>query len=274
VAGLARWRKRAGDRRLAVFFHELWSSGPPWSSVFYVGGLQALAARRLRRLADVSLTSAPRMQRMLDGIGSNRTHLIPVPSNIAAGAVASRAPWAADAALRLMIFGQAGTRMHAVRSHEALLRELERRGRLGRVAVVGKGAQADGPEARALAVFLPAGRIEVRGEMPEADVAAEFAAAQACLSFYPASLVTKSGTAMAALAHGCPLVLKEGRDADPLVPGEHFLACDGSAPAVERFLQDGERGQAARVSVHGRAWYLAHADWPMVARRWTEALGV
>lgn len=268
VAGLTSWREKMPGRRLVVFFHELWSSGPPWSSVFYVRWLQILAVRRLHRLAAASLTSTRRMQLMLDAIEPGKTGLLPIPSNIAplGEAVAGRCnPAGQNRRFRVLIFGQKGARLRTIQAHAKLLRELEKHGRLETVVVVGKEAAIQSEDVMKLKSILPASRICIRGPLAEVEIARELGAADCFLSFYPASLLTKSTAAMSALANGCPIILKEGANAAPLQQWRHFFACNGSAEAVTELLQALEGEAWGRVRTEGLNWYQANAAWPLVA---------
>src|SRR5437763_15659269 len=56
------------EGRLIVIFHELFASGPPWKSEFWLQPLQKKIARDIARLTDARLVSSESMQQMLEGL--------------------------------------------------------------------------------------------------------------------------------------------------------------------------------------------------------------
>ncbi|MBC7927996.1 MAG: hypothetical protein H7039_20310 [Bryobacteraceae bacterium] len=237
--------------RLLTFFHELWSSGFPWQTAFYWHFLQRRVVRRIHRISRVSVTTTVRMRNILGG----STSLLPVSSNIPPLpriSIPDRTRW------RPLVFGQAGGRHTALRTHRRLLHELNDRGILDRVVIAGKDA---GPADAA--VLGPSFPIDLKSDLSVREIAQEFAKASCHLSGYPAYLACKSGTFMAALAAGCPVVLAEGHNADPLVAGTHFFVCDGSKKGVNELM----RALNADAGSEGQRWYDNNADWNLVGSR-------
>jgi len=69
------------EGRLIVIFHELFASGPPWKSEFWLQPLQKKIARDIARLTDARLVSSESMQQMLEGLVPGLDVLVhPVPS--------------------------------------------------------------------------------------------------------------------------------------------------------------------------------------------------
>lgn len=271
-AGMRSWMKTPrGDAPLVTIFHELWASGRPWQTAFYLQRVQRAIAGELSRLSAVSVTSTRRMLEHLAEFGTLRTELIPIPSNLPVprelGAAARRLP-----PFTALIFGQDGSRLETVKAHRAFLAELERRGALGSLTIVGKGARTASADVRFLGEFLPVSRLRVAGELEPPEVAARYASADFYLSFYPASLACKSATFMSALACGRAAVVPDGSRAAPLECGKHFLACDGSTAAVGRFFEQAAGGALEAAGCAGRRWYLENADWHVVAKRLAAAI--
>jgi hypothetical protein len=80
VPTLYRVRKTFGGR-LVVVFHELFATGPPWKSEFWLQPLQKKIARDVARLTDARLVSSESMQQMLEGLISGLDAVVhPVPS--------------------------------------------------------------------------------------------------------------------------------------------------------------------------------------------------
>ena len=77
---LCRVRKTLGGR-LVVIFHELFATGPPWKSEFWLQPLQKRIARDVARLADGMLVSSESMRQMLEQLAPGLDVVVhPVPS--------------------------------------------------------------------------------------------------------------------------------------------------------------------------------------------------
>jgi hypothetical protein len=67
--------------RLLVIFHELFASGPPWKSEFWVQPFQKKIARDIARLADARLVSSESMRQSLEKLAPDLDAVVhPVPS--------------------------------------------------------------------------------------------------------------------------------------------------------------------------------------------------
>jgi hypothetical protein len=67
--------------RFLVIFHELFASGPPWKSEFWVQPLQKKIARDIARLADARLVSSESMRQSLEELAPGLNAVVhPVPS--------------------------------------------------------------------------------------------------------------------------------------------------------------------------------------------------
>jgi len=58
VQGLEIWKRQTPDAKLAVMFHELFASGPIWTSAFWTSAKQRNLCARLARLSTVAFTSS------------------------------------------------------------------------------------------------------------------------------------------------------------------------------------------------------------------------
>jgi hypothetical protein len=80
VSFLKSLRRECGGA-LLVIFHELFASGPPWRSEFWLRPLQKKIARDLARLSDARVVSCESMRRQLERLSPGRTALVrPVTS--------------------------------------------------------------------------------------------------------------------------------------------------------------------------------------------------
>jgi hypothetical protein len=106
VSGLDHW-----EGRLVTLFHEVWASGPPWRSSFWLLPAQRRLAARLARRSQALATTLDRYAGMLRrGSHDREIAVLPVFSTVGEPA----APFAAGArARRLVVFGGAGVRGRA-----------------------------------------------------------------------------------------------------------------------------------------------------------------
>ncbi len=122
VHGLERWRRAQAQRRLLVMFHELYASGPPWSSAFWLSPVQRMIARRLCRLGDGAFTSLEAYARWLWG-EARPLSTWPVPSNVGEP---SAVPGLAEREPALVVFGRPSVRAQIYRDNAGQLRTLAR----------------------------------------------------------------------------------------------------------------------------------------------------
>lgn len=283
VNGLKLWqenntRNSAFNSRYYLFtmFHELWASGPLWSSTFFLHLPQRRLAQRLLHLSQFSVTSTVRMKQLLEQRISKIVEILPVPSSIP---FALRPDYdrQKQPPFRVLLFGQLYSRILAVKAHHNLLAELVERRLLEQIIVVGKGAKAgeiSSIDVQALLNVVPPAKIKVLGETEPSEIADQFVQADFYLSFCEAYLACKSTSLMAALACGCPPVLREGLNSEPLQAEKHFLVCDGSRQGITNFIRKVENGALKTVGTAGQQWYQKNADWELIANKWQNFLSV
>lgn len=278
VAGIKQWMAQndaipVHPRRLAVMFHELWSSGLPWQSAFYLHYLQRWLAGELQRVCSVSATSTPRMRDLITDAWPRHTELLPIPSNFPVNEQGQQR--SIQRPLRVLIFGQTGTRLPALKAHASLLEKMRAQGLIESIIVAGHGSAPmpnPSPDVAFLASRLPDIPMKVLGEVAPHAASRVFLEAGLVLSFYPSSLACKSATFATALACGCPVVVQKNDRPDPLEVDRHFLTCDGSPAQIGAFCDKLRHDILNHVSAEGRAWYFANAHWPMIARRFATLL--
>ncbi len=220
AAGLERWKGR-----LVTVFHEVWASGPPWRSSFWLLPLQRRIAASLARRSTALATTLPVYAGLLRPWASN-VAVMPVFSTV--GEPAS-VPGLGERARRIVVFGGAGVRG---RTWGPFLPDLARTIReLSAEEIVDVGPPMDIPRTvegvpvRGLGVLPPS---EVSGLLLES--AAGFLA-------YPPDFLPKSTIFAAYCAHGV-LPVCAWHD------GRHYWKGEGDPQAI---------ASAAR------GWYADHA---------------
>jgi hypothetical protein len=238
VDGLESWRSSGHGRRLVTVFHELYATGRPWQSSFWLSPLQRSLAARTCTLSDARVTSLRRYaERLRSWSATSPLELLPVFST--AGESETPAPLA-DRRPQVVVFGSAGVRARgydgAVDSLAAVCRGLA----LERIVDVGPEEVA--PRS------VKGVPVERRGLLAAEDLRRVLAESRAGFVAYPSGFLGKSTIFAAYCAHGLLPVCAW--------PGEESAS---EAPPCWR-PETGERlddGQALAARAH--AWYQSHS---------------
>jgi hypothetical protein len=259
---MRRWKEVDSNRKLIVVFHELWASGPPWKSEFYLGFIQRRLVAELHRMCDAALTSTPLMVRRLEAIHPGKTIFQPIPSNLPTLPLDQRVLHHKGPA-KVIVFGQEASRLLSIQAHAPLLRALHQEGLLAEIRVVGKGVEAGGTpsaDVRLLRTFLPREIISAASNVSPAQGTALLGLSDLFLSYYPSAFVCKSGALMAALGCGCVPILPEATKAKPLAEGRELLACDGSEEQIRLVVDRVRSAGLANLAEAGWNWYQRNAS--------------
>jgi hypothetical protein len=242
VEGLTAWRSAAASqRRLVVMFHELYASGPPWSSAFWLSHYQRHLAARLARLADALFTNSQRYAGWLARLRPEvREAVWPVLSNIGE---LERLPRHEGRERALVVFGRAANRAMIYRDNRSQLAGLCAALDIDCLHDVGP---AIGQEALP---GLPGVQVVAHGALGKPEVSALLARCTAGFINNGDGALGKSGVFAAFCSHGvAPVACKRYPDEDGLIGGVHYLA-----------VHDGIDGPAvARVADAAHAWYGGH----------------
>ncbi len=245
VRELEQCRRELGNQlRVVTMFHELFASGPPWRSAFWIGGMQASIARRVASGSDFILTNTDGHGRWLRAqvAASVPISVYPVFSTI--GEPASMQP-SGQRALSMVVFGSQSTRARALDRLPRHAQALSQAG-VGEIVEVGSGSAYPWIDPRLTHRF--AGRLEV------SDLALLLDRSTFGLIDYPPQYLGKSTVFAAYAVHGCVTLntATAGDISDGLEPGRHFLALDTfDGPA----LADANRRSVADAA---RKWYSRH----------------
>jgi len=256
------------DLRLVSYFHESFSSGPPWRSAFWLQGLQSRIGRQVAQLSDAVCTNTSAHAAWLAPACAGHAAAVrvrPVFTTIGEPGPALQGKGKGqgqgqDAPARepvAVVFGAAATRARALQAcarHAALLQQHG----IQSLVEVGAGASAAGPAGAGLPLrFL--GRL---------DTPALHALLQRChagLIDYPASLLAKSSVFAALAAHGVPVLNTRpfDLDADALQAGQHYLNLPTAASKQARWLREPATRLAVAQAAH--TWYQPHRSWQQAA---------
>jgi hypothetical protein len=210
VGSLRRLRSLRNFRMVSVF-HELYASGPPWTSTFYVAPFQRFLFRALANLSDKVVTSTPAYRRILEQHGKNTgTH--PVISNV------GEPPDPCDLKERpnrAIVFGLAPSRRRLFESGmlERILQSLF----VEEVLEIGEPCSRP-PSIAGI-------RWHQCGELSGKEVSELFLQSRFGLLEYPRNLLSKSGVFAAYSSHRMvPVLLAQpGSPVEELRPHIHYL---------------------------------------------------
>jgi glycosyltransferase involved in cell wall biosynthesis len=268
-------RPGAIQMQFCTVFHELWKScSKPWKTEFYLRKLQKSMVKGLHARSKLSIACTRRMHQMLEDFEPHKALWLPIPSNVPV-TDRSHCGRQRNGRLRAVILGPPEARSAAVKAHANLLRTLEAKGILDCAMLLDTGKNDAGALAEdvcRLQQCVPGGRMEVLGQLNPAEVSRHLSEADLFLSPCSGEIACNSSSFMAALAAGCPAVLRDGENTAPLQENEHFVASDDSRVSVRRFEQIIADGRLDQIATAGRQWYERYADWNVVARKYDEAI--
>ena len=209
-------RLRSRFKVFGVVFHELYASGPPWSSAFWLSGAQRRIARDLLNQADFWLTNremAAKWLRAQNASAPNR--VLPVFSNVGEPDVLDN-----EREASIAVFGSEALRSQVYAFGDGEIFRFAKRHKLC-IHDIGKPMQ-DATMANSLA---EAGAVR-HGMLPSEQVSQVLATARFGALYYPADFVGKSGIFAAYAAHGvCPILLGDELGAyDGMQPNIHYAA--------------------------------------------------
>jgi hypothetical protein len=244
VDGLAAW-KAGGRRRLVTLFHEVYASGPPWRSSFWLSPAQRWLAARLAALSDGRVTSLAHYRRLLRRL-TPRLEVAVLPVFSTVGEPAAVLPLAARAR-RLVVFGGPGGRARAYHRHAERLDAACRALGLEEVWDVGPSG---GPSSATVVPAEMAGRpLRRLGELPAAQVNTLLAESLAGFVAYPPRFLAKSTVFAAYCAHGMlPLCGAPALDGDE----------DEVPPCWEPDRHPATPEELQALAGNARTWYRTH----------------
>ncbi len=236
-------RLRSRFKVFGVVFHELYASGPPWSSAFWLSGIQRRIARDLLEQADFWLTNREMAAQWLRSQNASAPHrVMPVFSNVGEPEVLDN-----EREASIVVFGSEALRLQVYGFGDGEIFRFAKRHQLA-IHDIGKPMQD-----ATMAASLAEASVIRHGMLPAEQVSQALATARFGALFYGADYVGKSGIFAAYAAHGaCPILLGDEMGAyDGLQPNVHYAAGFGALDDT-RGLDPWLIGRAAR------RWYEPH----------------
>ena len=247
ASGLEKWRAGNEKSRLLTMFHEVYASGPLWTSSFWLSFLQKHLAARLSRLSDSCLTSREGYAEILNVLSRQKHSSIPtlpVFSNI--GEPEQRPLPLSDRERRLVIFGGSINRARVYDNSLAALERVCRALAIEEIIDVG-------PPAGSIVGSVNGVPVKQTGKRAAAEISSLLSNSVAGFFDYHTAYLAKSTIFAAYSAHGLIPVSASCDDAnvDGLEAGKHYWVA--SAHDKNLSLTDGQR-----IADNAYAWYQTH----------------
>lgn len=223
VDGIERWREEKPHRTLITMFHEVYASGPIWTSSFWLSPWQKNLAGRLARLSNHCFTNRVEYADYichLSSVGDKRVTVSPVFSNV--GEPKEMPLPLTDRRRRLAVFGNRGRRRLVFQESLQALRHTCRA--LDIEEIIDIGAQVEHGISH-----LDNIPVVQTGVLPAGDVSALLSDSIAGFFNYPTDYLGKSTIFAAYCAHRLLPVATHAsnRQVDGLVGGEHYWIANG-----------------------------------------------
>jgi hypothetical protein len=247
VSALEQWRVGDNRRRLVTMFHELYATGPPWTSAFWLSAMQRKLMTRLARLSDQWMTSLERYAatvRRLSLKTTARAYSLPVFSSIGEPVAT---PSLAERRRCLVVFGTRGRRIEVYKRSSADLNRICERLGITEILDIGRFIEFD----FAGGLHVP---VKALGELPGSEVSRLLLDAVAGVIDYPASMLGKSTIFAAYCSHRLIPILATYGDSTP---------ADGLQASRHYWLTNVESEQLSldvgqETADHAFAWYQNH----------------
>lgn len=229
---------------IAIYVHELYAKGMPWTKTFWYSRRQRKAVIRVIESADLLVTSTSSRVEWIERVPKRLSHAsirqLPV---ISGAGETERWPAYAGREPGMIIFGRPGTRLYGYRrlcSAHGMLQ------RLGVTHILDVGQECDSPK--------KVGGIPVKrmGPQPEKTLAEMFSRVGFGFVPYPPGELAKSSVFASFSAHGTiPVVLDSFfGEIDGLIDGVHM-----ASPRTARSIRSAGLESCSRAVW---AWYDAH----------------
>lgn len=273
LLSILRQVRRQCPGRLLTIFHELYASGPPWKSAFWLRPFQIQIAKSISRLSDTCIVSGETMLAQIKKLTPHaNVRMHPVPSNFGEPSL-SPDQFINRSANRWVICGGTVLVERSLRSLLASLNQIPEIFSPRELFILGGKENA---AIRSLVVDLPNIRCDYRPEIAVSEASQILSSSTfAWLDYFhhvdvPTDVVLKSSAFAAACAHGViPIVPSRGSpislDGDRL-PGPFFVDSNSCQLPVA--------DDRAKVAAQFYNWYQRHASSEHLARGIADALGL
>jgi hypothetical protein len=248
INALEKWRTNNKNVRLFTIFHEVYASGPLWTSAYWLSPAQKLLAARLAQISDHCFTNRASSAELIKKLSRGKhtqVRSIPVFSNVGE---LNRPLSLAERPRKLMVFGTSGRRRQVYQRSKEILRQICQQLNIDEIFDVGRSLNPDSFDITNI-------RVTVFGEAPRETVSRLLSDSVIGFLDYPEELLGKSGIFAAYCAHRVlPIIASYGDapEADGLKAGQHYWL--SHFQVNELTLATGQR-----IADNAFEWYQSHS---------------
>jgi hypothetical protein len=245
VDGLERWRTKGDDRFLVTMFHEVYASGPPWNSSFWLSPLQRNLAARLAQLSDRCLTSRQGYANLLSKLSLSKTQIPTLPVFSGIGEPQQVLPLA-ERERRIVVFGSPSNRLRVYRESLVELELTCQQLGISEIWDIGPSASLMLSTVNGVPV------VELR-EQSAVQVSSILSNSLVGFFNYNPEYLAKSTIFAAYCAHGLlPVSPHASIPADGLEAGKHYWLPDDNTTGLKEMLE------LQAIADRAHVWYQTH----------------
>jgi hypothetical protein len=250
ITGLEKWHNSLDRARLLTMFHEVYASGPFWTSSFWLSSLQKQLAARLALVSDSCHTSRQGYAEILRGLSGNKhSSIATLPMFSSIGEPEETPMPLKGRKRRLVIFGNRASRL---RVYEKSLPSLEHACRALEIEEIFDVGPPIGSSIISQVAGVP---VVQTGPLPAAEVSSILSDSVAGFFDYNRSYLAKSTIFAAYCAHRLILMSATCNSSpapeDGLEAGKHYWVSDSSTKNLDL-------AQGQILADNAYSWYLSH----------------
>ncbi|AKG23971.1 hypothetical protein [Calothrix sp. 336/3] len=247
VEGLELWKTQNINSHLVTMFHEVYASGKPWTSAFWLSSLQKTLASRLTVVSDRCFTSKELYAEILYKLSQGKQKkipAIPVFSNIAEP---KQVPALAKRQRHLVVFGGTSNRLQVYNNSSSVLSRTCKLLEIEKIIDIG-------PPVDLNFSYIDSIPIIKMGQQPAAKISETLLNSLVGFLNYNSDYLAKSGIFAAYCAHGLlPVSVQYSAfTIDGIEPGKHYWCLNAQSISLDNW----EQLQA--IADNAFAWYQTH----------------
>ena len=247
VDGLQRWRSALNTRSLITMFHEVYASGPPWTTTFWVSGGQKNLAARLVRTSDSCFTNKKLYTDLLYRLSCGKhTKILSMPIFSNVGEL-KQPPPLEKRTKRIVVFGNRDSRIRVYKKSLITLYRICRFLGIKEVLDIGP------PTGLNLSVIKGVSIVRM-GKLPAAEISNFLSDSFGGFLRYPPAFLAKSTIFAAYCAHGMlPINFRShALQMDGLKAGKHYWVLNKTNTGVR------DLAGLQTIADNAYAWYKTH----------------
>ncbi|MCM1984608.1 glycosyltransferase family 1 protein [Lyngbya confervoides] len=248
VNALDQWHSSNSNARLVTMFHEVYASGPPWSSSFWLSSLQKQLATRLARLSDHCVTSKDLYAKILQQMSQGKhtqISALPVFSTIGEPEQVLQLQ---DRDRQLVIFGRPGNRLQVYQSSLKKLTHICENLNIQKVLDIGAPIGQTPSSVSGVPIIK-------MGSKTAAQLSNLFSTSIAGFLDYNSDYLGKSTIFAAYCAYGMLPISAQcsTQTIDGIVPGKHYWFLDQSQTDPKNWAE------LQAIADNAHFWYQTHS---------------